>query len=413
MTRPADSQQFTSGGGWWAGCPSHGKAISQREVEASASACNLSACMRVSPCLVTSRGLVYDVAGFQHPGGNDLLQPYIGGSIQEAFEDAGHSPFALQQLRGLCVGFLQEEEERLLQQHACTCCNTNREQQTAAAAAAAAAAKDSSTDDEEKSSSSGLRERQSREAAKKQQLQQRREAEGGAHELIEFSKPLVPQVYALSSADYKRAVETPHSEGAVFRLMPWDWLEPATKTHWWVVPLVWLPVAFYLGSLALQVVRPLTFVFAFAFGLFMWSLLEYVLHRFLFHFPEDRLPDSGCCRVVHFLLHAVHHMLPMDPLRLVVPPALLALLSVPVATVFLLVFPRWFVLAAWPGGLSGYVLYDMIHYATHHFAFLEKIGHVKDMKRYHLKHHFKYPLLGFGVSSKFWDFVFRTAIPDN
>lgn len=94
------------------------------------------------------------------------------------------------------------------------------------------------------------------------------------------------------------------------------------------------------------------------------------------------------------------------------PPVLLLLLSFPVYCGFSLVFPQWFVWGGWPGGLFGYVLYDMIHYTTHHFAFLERIDHIREMKRYHMRHHFKYPLLGFGVSTKIWDFVFGTAIPD-
>ena len=95
----------------------------------------------------------------------------------------------------------------------------------------------------------------------------------------------------------------------------WCRLEPLTKTRWWQVLLVWGPVCLYLCVRSLRELCVSLSIGLFLFGLLMWSLLEYILHRFVFHFPEEKLPDNGAVRVVHFLLHAVHHMLPMDPLR--------------------------------------------------------------------------------------------------
>jgi hypothetical protein len=49
----------------------------------------------------------------------------------------------------------------------------------------------------------------------------------------------------------------------------------------------------------------------FFFGNFCWTLLEYGFHRFLFH--VDRiLPDTPAFLTLHFLMHGVHHYLPMD-----------------------------------------------------------------------------------------------------
>ena len=55
----------------------------------------------------------------------------------------------------------------------------------------------------------------------------------------------------------------------------------------------------------------------------------------------------------------------------------------------------------------GYVCYDTIHYATHHFAM--KRGVWLWLKQYHLRHHYKDDHAGYGVSSPLWDYVFRTT----
>ena len=58
------------------------------------------------------------------------------------------------------------------------------------------------------------------------------------------------------------------------------------------------------------------------------------------------------------------------------------------------------------GLLTGYLVYDMTHYATHHLAM--KWGFLKFLKRYHLLHHYKTPDDRYGISSPLWDFVFGT-----
>jgi sterol desaturase/sphingolipid hydroxylase (fatty acid hydroxylase superfamily) len=51
-------------------------------------------------------------------------------------------------------------------------------------------------------------------------------------------------------------------------------------------------------------------------------------------------------------------------------------------------------------------LYDLTHYATHHFPM--RGGYAKFLKRYHMQHHYKTPNQRFGVSSPLWDWVFGT-----
>lgn len=46
-------------------------------------------------------------------------------------------------------------------------------------------------------------------------------------------------------------------------------------------------------------------------GNFIWTILEYAMHRFLFHL-DDLVPDYPVFLTLHFLLHGIHHYMPMD-----------------------------------------------------------------------------------------------------
>lgn len=60
------------------------------------------------------------------------------------------------------------------------------------------------------------------------------------------------------------------------------------------------------------------------------------------------------------------------------------------------------------GFLLGYIAYDMTHYYIHHGN--PKSGYFLGMKAYHNKHHYKRAYKGYGISSKFWDYVYGTVI---
>lgn len=140
-------------------------------------------------------------------------------------------------------------------------------------------------------------------------------------------------------------------------------------------------------------------------GLVAMSLLEYVLHRFLFHW----VPDNREGRFRHFMMHGYHHQFPNDPMRLVAPP----LMSWPVAAVVIAVYyaalgpSSW--LQAFAGTSLGYIAYDWTHYYTHHFKPTTRLG--KWMRDYHIQHHHDPSPTRYGVSSPIWDMVFGTYVP--
>lgn len=111
----------------------------------------------------------------------------------------------------------------------------------------------------------------------------------------------------------------------------------------------------------------------------------------------------------HFLLHGIHHYLPMDRYRLVMPPTLFFFLAIPfyhlAHTVF---YWDWYVATAvFCGGIFGYICYDLTHYFLHHKTLP---SYYKTLKQYHLDHHYKDYENGFGVTSRFWDRVFGTEL---
>jgi sterol desaturase/sphingolipid hydroxylase (fatty acid hydroxylase superfamily) len=207
-----------------------------------------------------------------------------------------------------------------------------------------------------------------------------------------------------------RGIEINHSEVPI-RLFKSDFLEFFTHISPVAVLVIWVPVAlFFLARAVLGVtaggawwVLPVAFIL----GLALWTFTEYTLHRFLFHYHAK----GERAQRVFFLFHGVHHAQPQLKTRLVMPP----ILSIPLALVFyglfyfvigqLLGAPQW-VAPMFAGFIVGYLIYDMMHYATHHFPM--RSGYLKYIKRYHMAHHFKQPDALYGVSSPVWDRVFRT-----
>ena len=192
------------------------------------------------------------------------------------------------------------------------------------------------------------------------------------HKFLDLNRPLFMQVWrgGFSKAFYLEQVHRPrHYRGGASAPLFGNFLEPLSKTPWWVVPLVWLPPVAYGTALAYGSLRGgATETAAYWMtGLAIWTLVEYLLHRFLFHI-EQALPDNRVGITAHFLLHGIHHYLPMDKYRLVMPPTLFVVLATPFwKLAHTLFFYNWYAATAvYCGGIFGYVSYDLTHYFLHH-----------------------------------------------
>jgi len=137
-------------------------------------------------------------------------------------------------------------------------------------------------------------------------------------------------------------------------------------TPWWGILVAYAPLIFsYYWCQEGTRTENITVVIL---GALFWTVLEYVLHRFLFHMEDQfYFLKNSKFYSIHFLVHGIHHAFPCDSYRLVFPP--------------ILGLPIWYTLVVFPlktivpsryhnsalFGISfGYWCYDLIHYYFHH-----------------------------------------------
>ncbi len=172
------------------------------------------------------------------------------------------------------------------------------------------------------------------------------------------------------------------------------------------VPLfIYVPVilVFVYRSLFVIDINRWLFVPVVILGIAVWTFAEYNLHRFVFHW----MPPGKLGRKIHFMFHGVHHDYPRDSKRLVMVPAVSLPLAVGFYFLFRLILGPLYVEPFFVGFVIGYLFYDMTHYALHHANFKSKFW--LELKQHHMIHHYSDPDNGFGVSTIFWDLVYRTT----
>jgi 4-hydroxysphinganine ceramide fatty acyl 2-hydroxylase len=188
------------------------------------------------------------------------------------------------------------------------------------------------------------------------------------------------------------------------RMFKNGFLESLSKVHFTVPLFLYIPIIAYCYYRALTSPLPLYYILLeIVSGIFIWSFTEYFLHRFIFHY----VPANKIGLRLHFIFHGVHHDYPSDKRRLVMPPSV----SIPLSTGFYFLFKATvspdFLWGFFASFLVGYLIYDIGHYAMHHFNF--KSGLFKRLKQYHMLHHYQEPHKGYGVSSPFWDTIFNST----
>ena len=338
---------------------------------------------------------IYNVTGFldEHPAGADIILPYAGKDITEIMADTTsheHSESAYEMLDDeMLIGYMATEiEERELIE------NRNR---------TPVEMKLNESDDFDM-----YEFHDHLPPAEKLSIQTDFEEDAKKHKFLDLNKPLLMQLLRsnYSKEFYLDQVHRPRHYGKGSAPLFGNFLEPLSLTPWWVVPLVWLPPNMYLFYIGLTNQHPLIALSLWAMGLFVWTIVEYGLHRFVFHL-DGYLPDHPVFLTLHFLLHGVHHYLPMDGYRLVLPPTLFIILAYPFYRLVFSIFPFYMACSGFAGGTLGYIMYDVTHYVLHH-THLPK--YLQDLKTYHLEHHYKNYEMGFGVTSRFWDVIFNTEI---
>jgi sterol desaturase/sphingolipid hydroxylase (fatty acid hydroxylase superfamily) len=180
-------------------------------------------------------------------------------------------------------------------------------------------------------------------------------------------------------------------------------LDSLTRVHPAVPPLLYGPAIVTLGFLAIRGHSLPAAAAGLAGGYLLWTLVEYWIHRTVFHYE----PEGGLAARLHWMLHGVHHDHPNDPRRLVLPPALSIPFALLLALLFVEALGRPLGWAVCGGFYAGYLAYDMVHFALHHHRPTSRLG--RRLHELHMRHHFEDEDRGFGVSAPWWDVVFGTS----
>ena len=237
--------------------------------------------------IVSYKGVVYDVKEYfhEHPGGSDLIEELLGKEIDEKFEEAEHTKTARKIFDNFpIVGTL--------------------------------AAREPSTNSESDDGVKGLDGYNlDQNLAKKLN--------------IDYSKGIIWQLLTkdIPLEEYRQFVNEPKNfvgkDSKHVKMFDNWFCEVNSKTPWWMIPLAYIPISCYLIYMS---EGPAWWrLLCWGAGVFSWTVIEYFLHRFIFH-GEDvfmpYLPQNNFMYVFHFCLHGIHHAFPEDSLRLVFPPFL-------------------------------------------------------------------------------------------
>ena len=132
-------------------------------------------------------------------------------------------------------------------------------------------------------------------------------------------------------------------------------------------------------------------------GLVGWTLIEYLVHRVMFHHAP-----------IFSRIHQRHHLSPME---LIGTPAWASALICLIAVAI----PNWAAFgigsgtAATAGLVTGYLWYVLVHYATHHWR-LRRDSYLYRARLRHARHHHLSHHGNFGVTTALWDHVFCTTL---
>ena len=141
-------------------------------------------------------------------------------------------------------------------------------------------------------------------------------------------------------------------------------------------------------------------------GILSWTLIEYGLHRFVFHY--NARSERG--RKLLYAAHLSHHENPRERSRLLSS----LLVSLPIATAYFLLARiasgSWHAATFLFAGLTaGYLGYEWLHFQAHHRR--PRLRLFRYLRRYHLLHHHQTPDLRFGVTSPLFDLLLGTFRP--
>lgn len=222
-----------------------------------------------SSCYVTIKNKIYDVTDFldDHPGGGGLILDYAGKDIEAILKDQDsheHSEAAYEVLDDSLVGFVLSEKDVV--------------------------ANGVKRVPEQEQNGSWVHPRTGMSCEEDLSKETDYNSDYKKHKFLDLSKPLFLQIWngGFSKDFYLDQVHRPrHYKGGDSAPLFGNFLEPLTKTPWWLVPTLWVPCVAYGTYLASEGFESkINLAIAWFSGLFLWTFIEYCLHRFLFHLDE-------------------------------------------------------------------------------------------------------------------------------
>ena len=238
-------------------------------------------------CYVTIGAKVYNITSFlpDHPGGGDLILQYGGKDVSEIMDDElshAHSEAAYETLNEHLIGFVANETTiDAVMEHDRPEDILPMPPNEAGLAAMKANGAIGEVHKKPRFAATGLSGVE--DLTKETDLN----VDFKTHKFLDLNKPLLMQVWngGFSKDFYLEQVHRPryYTKGDSAPLFG-NFLEPLSKTAWYVIPIVWLPPVAY-GSVLAYHGLPSFFQTAayWLIGLFLWTLVEYGLHRGLFH----------------------------------------------------------------------------------------------------------------------------------
>jgi sterol desaturase/sphingolipid hydroxylase (fatty acid hydroxylase superfamily) len=170
-----------------------------------------------------------------------------------------------------------------------------------------------------------------------------------------------------------------------------------SNTMWVIVAIIfyWLTITRVELSLANIIIFSLI-------GFLFWTIMEYILHRFVYHTETN---SEGYTQFQENL-HSNHHHYPKDPERLAMPPVRELVLGALFFGFFYLAMGIY-AFAFFPGFILGYDAYITLHYYQHRVK-SPKYKPWKKLWQHHKAHHYSNPYSAFGVTTRLWDYIFGT-----
>ena len=198
----------------------------------------------------------------------------------------------------------------------------------------------------------------------------------------------------------------PHNKGTK-KLFDNKILEKLTRTHIAIpisIFIIYSGALLYYSIAVVGTLSALQTTGLFFAGFLVFTLVEYTMHRFLFHIGTKTKKREK----FQYTLHGVHHEFPKDKERLAMPP----IMSITIATTLLFVIKLILniqVFAFLPGFLVGYAGYLFMHFILH--TYKAPKGIFNFLWANHAVHHYKDQTKAFGVTNPIWDMIFGT-MPD-